>query len=268
MRKRLGNLGGTLVRRYGDSFAAVLGILLFWQLAVWIFGIETYVLPSPVAIGHEIAEKWPILWKHTLPTVWEVILGFGLSVVLGIPIATGIVYSTTFAKVAYKLLVSSQTIPKVALAPIIVIWFGFGITSKVVVAFLIAFFPVVISTVVGMNSIEPEMLYLARSLGAGPLQTFLRFRLPKALPSIFGGLKVGITLSVVGAVVGEFIAANKGLGHLIIEAGGVLETELVFATVIVLSAMGIALFSLVSFAERIMVRGVETDIAAQLGATM
>ncbi|MFQ5913524.1 MAG: ABC transporter permease [Nitrospinota bacterium] len=268
MRPNFGILARTIVRRYGDSIAAVLGIFLFWQLVVWALEIETYVLPSPIAIGHEIAARWLLLWKHTLPTMWEVLLGFGLSIFLGIPIATGIVYSKLFAKVAYKLLVSSQTVPKVALAPIIVIWFGFGIASKVVVAFLIAFFPVVISTVVGMNSIEPEMLYLARSLGAGPLQSFLKFRLPKALPSIFGGLKVAITLAVVGAVVGEFIAANKGLGHLIIEAGGVLETELVFATVIVLSAMGIALFSFISFAERILVKGVRVDIAAQLGATM
>ncbi|MFQ5692353.1 MAG: ABC transporter permease [Nitrospinota bacterium] len=268
MWRTLLNLTGTICRRYGDSVAGIVGIILFWQLLVWAAEIPTYVLPSPATIGKVIAAKWPLLWKHTVPTLWEVLLGFFFSVALGIPIATGIVYSKLFAKVAYKLLVSSQTIPKVALAPIIVIWFGFGITSKVVVAFLIAFFPVVISAVVGMNSIEPEMLYLARSLGAGPLQSFLRFRFPKALPSIFGGLKVAITLSVVGAVVGEFIAANKGLGNLIIEAGGVLETELVFATVIVLSAMGIALFSLISFAERILVKGVEMDIAAQLGATM
>jgi NitT/TauT family transport system permease protein len=148
-------------------------------------------------------------------------------------------------------MVSLQTIPKVALAPILVMWLGYGILPKVMVAFLISFFPIVISAVVGMRSAEKEMIYLVQSMGANELTTFLKIRLPKALPSIFGGLKVGMGQAVVGATVGEFIAAEQGLGYLQLISQVRLDTALLFAAVVVLSLLGVLLFNIVAWAERL-----------------
>ncbi|MBI3078619.1 MAG: ABC transporter permease, partial [Deltaproteobacteria bacterium] len=165
-------------------------------------------------------------------------------------------------------LVASQTTPIIVLAPLFLVWFGFGILSKVVVSFLIAFFPIVIDTVVGMRSVEPEMLHLARSLGARPLQVFAKFRFPKALPNIFGGLKVGITLAVVGAIVGEFIGANAGLGYLQLQANSNLDTTLLFSTIVVLSVMGVALFAVISALERVVIRWRPPEEVEAAHATM
>jgi NitT/TauT family transport system permease protein len=254
--------------RTAEAGLTIAVVAAVWEGIVRLLRIPNYLLPSPLEIGQVMLVKWRLLLAHSIPTTLEVLLGFLLSIVVGLPLAVGIVYSPRFARVAYKLLVSSQTIPKVALAPIVVVWFGFGLTSKVVVAFLIAFFPVVISAVVGMSAMPQEMLYLARSLGASTLQTFTRFRFPGALPSIFGGLKVSITLAVVGAVVGEFIGANRGLGYLVLVATGNIDTVLVFATIVVLSAMGIGLFGLVSLCERLVVRGGAGEAGEPLRTTM
>lgn len=240
----------------------IVGLFLAWELAVRLFGIPKYLLPGPLAIAQRIVADFEMLLPHIWVTTYEVLLGLGVSIGVGIPLAIGIVYSRLFERVAYTIIVASQTIPKVALAPIIVIWFGYGLTSKVVVAFLISFFPIVINTVVGMKSLEREMLYLARSLGASELQIFLNFRLPKALPTIFGGLKVATTLAVIGAVVGEFIAANKGLGYVQLLANGNLDTVLNFATVALLSLVGIVLFAIVSVLEQIVIKWEPSDAAS------
>jgi NitT/TauT family transport system permease protein len=240
----------------------IVGLFLLWELAVRILDIPRYLLPGPLAIASRIIEDFDMLLPHIWVTTYEVLLGLAASIGIGIPLAIGIVYSRLFERVAYTIIVASQTVPKVALAPIIVIWFGYGLTSKVVVAFLIAFFPIVINTVVGMKSLEREMLYLARSLGASQLQIFLNFRLPKALPTIFGGLKVATTLAVIGAVVGEFIAANKGLGYVQLLANGNLDTVLNFATVALLSLVGIVLFAIVSILEQLIIRWQPSDAAA------
>lgn len=240
----------------------IIGLFLFWELAVRILDIPQYLLPGPLAITSRIIKDREMLLPHIWVTTYEVLLGLAASIGIGIPLAVGIVYSRLFERVAYTIIVASQTIPKVALAPIIVIWFGYGLASKVVVAFLIAFFPIVVNTVVGMKSLEREMLYLARSLGASQLQIFLNFRLPKALPTIFGGLKVATTLSVIGAVVGEFIAANKGLGYVQLLANGNLDTVLNFATVALLSLVGVVLFAIVSILEQLIVRWQPSDASA------
>ena len=163
------------------------------------------------------------------------------------------VYSRIFERVAFPFMVSLQTVPKVALAPILVMWLGFGILPKVMVAFLISFFPIVISTVIGMRSAEKEMIYLVQSMGAGELTTFFKIRLPKAVPSIFGGLKVGIGQAVIGATVGEFIAAEQGLGYLQLISQVYMDTPMLFAALIVLSLMGVALFNIVSWLEHFVV---------------
>ncbi len=205
---------GGWVTRNGPVLAIVVVIFALWELGVWLFAVPDYVLPSPSVIVGKIISAWQLLLVNGLVTAKEIVLGFGLSVVLGIPLAIAVVYSRIFERVAFPFMVSLQTIPKVALAPILVMWLGYGIMPKIMVAFLISFFPIVISSVVGMRSAEKEMIYLVQSMGANELTTFIKIRLPKALPSIFGGLKVGIGQAVVGATVGEFIAAEQGLGYL------------------------------------------------------
>ncbi|MFL6797733.1 MAG: ABC transporter permease [Xanthobacteraceae bacterium] len=235
--------------------APILGIFLvlfgIWEAAVRLLAIPDYILPSPSVIAEKIASSWQLLLWNGFVTLEEILLGFGLSVLVAIPLAVAAVYSRLFERVAFPFMVSLQTIPKVALAPILVMWLGYGILPKVMVAFLISFFPIVINAVIGMRSAEKEMIYLVQSMGASELTTFLKIRLPKALPSIFGGLKVGMGQAVVGATVGEFIAAENGLGYLQLISQVRLDTPLLFAAVVVLSLLGVLLFNGVALVERI-----------------
>lgn len=231
--------------------AIVVAVFGAWEVGVGVFRVPPFILPPPSQILTHLVSARALLLEHTWITASEVVIGFLLSVVIGVPLAVGIVYSRIFAKVAYTFIVPLQTIPKVALAPLVVLWFGYGLLPKVLVACLISFFPVVIASVVGFRSIEQEMLYLARSLDASEWQVFLKFRLPRALPNIFGGFKVGIGQAVVGAVVGEFIAAERGLGYLQIVSSSKLETSLLFGSVVVISLVGLVLFGLLVVVERL-----------------
>ena len=179
--------------------------------------------------------------------------GFGLSILFGIPIAMLIAYSRLVESYVYPLLVFSQSVPKIAIAPLFVVWFGFGIFPKVISAFLLGFFPVVVATVMGFKSMETEMIDLARSMRASRLQMFLKFSLPQALPSIFSGLKVSATLAVVGAVVGEFVGSNSGIGYVLQIANGNFDLPLMFAALFVLSMMGVILFAIVDVVEKMMI---------------
>ncbi len=187
-------------------------------------------------------------------TLYEILLGFGLSVVIGVPLAVLMTYSRTIERALYPLLVGSQTIPKVALAPLFMVWLGFGLAPKILMTFMIAFFPIVIGAVIGLVTIEQELIYVARSMGASNWQLFWKVRLRHALPSLFGGLKVAITLAVVGAIVAEFVGADKGLGYIIQVANGHLDTPLLLAAVVVVSAIGIALYLLVEQCEWLLTR--------------
>lgn len=242
---------GEWLGRNGPVLLIVAALFGLWEFSTWAFQIPEFVLPSPSVIAAKIVESWHLLLVNAFITLQEIVLGFGLSVLVGIPLAVAIVYSRIFERVAFPLMVSLQTVPKVALAPILVMWLGYGIMPKVMVAFLISFFPIVISSVIGMRSAEKEMIYLVKSMGAGELTTFFKIRLPKALPSIFGGLKVGMGQAVVGAVVGEFIAAEQGLGYLQLVSQVRLDTPLLFAAVVVLSLLGVMLFNMVAWVERI-----------------
>lgn len=251
--------------RWGRPAATYAALAALWELAVWGLSIPVYLLPPLSIILNRLASDWNRLWPHTLVTLKETLLGFGLSAVIGVALGILIVYSRPIAQVLYPLLVSAQTIPKVALAPVVVVWFGFGMLPKILVAFLIAFFPIVIDTVVGMQRIDRELLYLASSLRASPMETFLRFRFPFALPQIFAGLKVGASLAVVGAVVGEFIAAEEGLGYLLLLANSLIDMPLVFATLILLSVMGVALFYALVLLEAIVVPAAYRNVSETVG---
>jgi NitT/TauT family transport system permease protein len=184
-------------------------------------------------------------------TALETTLGFLLAVVLGIPLGVAIVFSPRIRATVYPLLVGSQMVPKVTLAPLFLVWFGLGILSKIMIAFLVAFFPIVIATALGMQLVDPDMVRLFRSMGSTPMRTFRKLRIPMALPSIFAGCKVAITLAVVGAIVGEFIGANSGLGYYIIFQNGQLDTPAVYAAIIVVTVMGIVMYAGIELLERL-----------------
>jgi NitT/TauT family transport system permease protein len=224
-------------------------VILLWEVGVRALHVPTYLVPAPSEIAASIGLRWSLLIHHGIVTTLEVVLGFGLSIITGIPLAIAIFAFPIVARSVYPLLVGSQTIPKSAIAPLFIIWFGFGLASKVLIAYLISFFPIVISTIVGLASIEQEKVWLARSMGLSPLDTFRKVRLPYALPSIFGGLKVAATLAVIGAVVGEFVGSSSGLGFLLLQANGSLDTPLLFAGLVALSVLGMVSFMVVGLAE-------------------
>lgn len=225
--------------------------LLIWELITKLFNIAEYILPSPSLIFMKIIEESNILWNHSLVTLFEVVFGFLLSVVVGIAIAVLIFSSKTFERSVYPLLVTSQSIPKVAIAPLFIIWMGFGVSSKVLIAFLTAFFPIVVATVSGLRVTKKEMYYLIYTMGGTKLQLFSKVIFPNALPSIFSGLKIAVAMSVVGAIVGEFVASDKGLGYLLMVANGQMNTVLVFAIILVLSFIGIVMFYSIEILEKI-----------------
>jgi NitT/TauT family transport system permease protein len=238
------------MRRWGAPAATLAGVVVLWEVVVRVLAVPEYLLPTPSGIAAATVAQWRYLLLHTAVTLYEILWGFALAVGVGIPLAMLIVYSPAFERSVYPLLVASQSVPKIAIAPLLIFWAGIGILPKVLVAFAISFFPIVIDTVVGLRSVEPEMLHLARSMGAAERKIFLKIRFPSALPNIFAGLKVAVTLAVVGAIVGEFIQADRGLGYALQQATAVLDTRLGFAAILVLALIGIALFVAVDLVER------------------
>ena len=227
--------------------------LLIWEVLCRALDVKTYLLPTPSRIWEELVKQGPGLVEHTWLTTYEMLLGFILAAVIGILLAVLIVSSPVFERSIMPVLIFSQTIPKIAIAPLFIVWFGFGPTAKVLVAFLICFFPIVIDTAVGLRSVSPDMLNLARSMGASWWDIFVKIRVPTALPYIFSGLKVAITLAVVGAVVGEFVGSTKGLGYILLKANGELQTPLLFAAITILTIIGIVFYYVLEAAERVMI---------------
>jgi NitT/TauT family transport system permease protein len=230
---------------------SLLLLIVLWQAATGLLSIPDYLLPPPTAIVHSMVVNEAVLMKHSVITIVEILLGFALSVVVGVPLALGIFLWKPFANTIYPLLIASQAVPKVAVAPLFLVWFGFSLLPKVLIAFLIAFFPVVINTAMGLAAIEREKIYLAQSMGLGGAATFFKIQLPNALPSIFAGFKISITLAVVGAVVGEFVGGQSGLGYLLLIANGNMDTALLFAGIVALTILGIVLFALIGIVERL-----------------
>ncbi|MCC7039498.1 MAG: ABC transporter permease [Burkholderiales bacterium] len=209
-----------------------------------------YVLPAPSAIALRLVETAGLMWGHMLTTLVEIVGGFFLAVVVGVLLAAAIVFIPFVERGFYPWLVVLQVIPKVALGPLLIIWLGFGYLPKILIAFLVAFFPIMIDTMVGMKSVERDAVFLMRSMGASQRSTFFLLRLPHALPHVFGSLKVAVTLATVGAIVGEFIGADEGLGYVLIFANGSMDTTLMFAALIWISAVALVLYMVVGAIER------------------
>jgi NitT/TauT family transport system permease protein len=230
-------------------YLGILVLLLVWEVTVRILELPSYLLPPPTEIVRDFIDHAQDIWENSLVTAYEMLLGYGLAIVVGIPLAIIITASSSFDRFITPILLFFQTVPKISLAPLFLVWFGVGTFPKVLVAFLISFFPIVIDTAVGLRSISPDMIDLAKSMGATPMQIFTKFRLPTSLPYLFSGLKVASTLAVVGAVVGEFVGADKGLGYLLLVANSNLLTALMFATIFALTAQGLILFYVIQVLE-------------------
>lgn len=222
--------------------ATVVVVTVTWEAIVRLFELPRWLLPAPSSVWQGFLETASSAPRHIRITLLETLGGYGLAIGTGIPLAVAIVYSRLLERSVYPLLVAFQAVPKVAIAPIVLVWFGLGITSKIVIAFLVCFFPIIISTVSGLKSTPSEYLEMARSYEASEWQLFRRVRFPAALPQIFVGLKVAISLAVIGAVIGEFVGASRGLGFVIVISGGNVRTDIAFAAIVILALMSMALF--------------------------
>jgi NitT/TauT family transport system permease protein len=245
--------------------AVILGILAIWQLSVGLFKIPEFILPTPiVALEHlflpqpDADYNWMV---HIRATLLEVGLSFVITSIVGISIAIALAWSDASRKVSMPLFVFINSLPIIAIAPILVLWSGYGLKTNILIAFLVSFFPVVINTLAGLAAIEEELLDLVKYLHGTKLQVFLKLRIPNSLPYIFTGLKICSTMCVVGAIVGEFIASDKGLGYIIINSQYTMDSPPIYAGLMLVSLFGVSLFGLVGLAERILMpwtrRGVE-----------
>ena len=226
------------------------GFFLVWELGVQLFAVPNYILPPPSAIAVELFGNPLWYGRHALYTIGACMLGFLLALVIGVAAAIGIVYSKVLENTLYTLLVSLNSIPKIALAPLFIIWMGTGTSSKVAISMLIALFAIVIDTVLGLRSVDPDVLELTKSMKATPFQVLWKVRFPTALPLMFAGMKVAISLALVGAIAGEFVASQVGLGYAILTAQGMFQITSVFASIVLLGVLGTVLFYLMNVIER------------------
>ncbi|HXP31499.1 MAG TPA: ABC transporter permease [Stellaceae bacterium] len=238
-------------RRSFHIVLVVTGFFAVWQFGVFVLRPPEYLLPGPIAIFRELlsAPLWYL--GNSLDTIGATLLGFLVAVAFGCLAAIGIVYSRLLENTLYTLLVALNSVPKIALAPLFIIWLGTGLQSKIAISFLIALFSIVVDTVLGLRSVDPDAVDLFRSLRGTPLKTLLWLRLPNALPYLFAGMKVAISLALVGAIAGEFVASQAGLGYVILSAQGAFQTTRVFAAIVLLGFLGTVLFYIVDLVERL-----------------
>jgi NitT/TauT family transport system permease protein len=247
-----GGTGRAFLRRL-TPLAGVFGFLLVWQLVVIFYQMPAYLLPTPTHIAQVFIARLPELLNHGWVTVYEMIAGYALAVAVAIPLAIAVTSSRAFDQLVMPTMLFFQIVPKVAIAPLFLVWFGVGATPKILIAFLISFFPIMIDAAVGLRSMSPEMHDLARSMGATRMQVFAQFRLPTSLPYLFTGLKVAATLAIAGTVVGEFVGADQGLGYLLLVTNSNLETPMMFATIVALTAIGFVSYYLVELLENFLI---------------
>ena len=238
------------LRQWIAPLLILVGLVVLWELWVQISEVPKWQLPAPSAIAQELVDSRALLLDHGLVTLKEIVLGFFAALVAGLLLAVGIAYSRLLERSIYPLVIASQTIPIIAIAPLLLIWVGYGIAPKVIIVALICFYPIAVNTVDGLKSVDPDMVNMFRTLGASRWQIFTKLQIPAAMPFAFSGIKIGISVSVIAAVIGEWVGASAGLGYLITYSQPLFLTARVFAAIVVLSAMGILLFVLASLVER------------------
>jgi NitT/TauT family transport system permease protein len=236
-----------------QALCSFLIVFAIWELGVRLFSMPSYILPAPTTILSALFTKFPRIIDGAWVTAQEIVVGYAIAVLISIPLAFCLALSRTLERMVFPVIIFFQIMPKVAIAPLFVIWFGFGLMPKVFIVFLLAFFPMLANGISGFKSVPTDIMEFALSTGAGRLRTFWKVRLPHALPSIFTGLKVGAALSATAAVVGEFVAADRGLGYLLLEFNGDLNTPMVFAVIVVLSTIGLSVYFLVGLTERLVI---------------
>jgi NitT/TauT family transport system permease protein len=234
-----------------DIAMVLLGTILLWEVGVWLFNPPSIILPPPSAIWAAFIQSPSVFLRNMLYTLSTTAIAFAFSVGLGVVMAVGIVQSRFIERTLYTMLIAVNSVPKVALAPLFVIWLGTGMSSQLAVAVMLAIFPIVINTVLGFRSVDPDMLNLAKATRASKFDVIYKIRVPNALPSLFSGMKVGISFALVGAIVGEFVAGGRGLGFLVLTAQGQFDTTRVFVSLVLLGLLGTILFYLVDIMERV-----------------
>ena len=227
------------------------GVIAIWETLVVALGIKPFLLPAPSLVLRQTARRWDVIADAALFTAQSMIVGFVASVVIGVLLALVVAFSRRLEELIYPVLVFLQIVPKIAIAPLFLIWIGYGLTSKVLIVFLLSFFPVLVSSIAAFKSVDPEIMDLARSTGASRWRIFFMVRLPHALPTLFTGIKVAAALSATAAVVAEFVASDRGLGYKIQEYTNNFDTPMTFGAILVLCAMGLLLYGAVEIAERL-----------------
>ena len=257
------------LREYVAPMLILAGLFLVWEFAVRLGRVPFYILPPPSRILCAFFTRFSFLARHGATTALEILLGMLLGVTGGVGLGIGIFYSHSLERTIYPLIIASQMVPIFAIAPLLVLWFGYGVWPKAAVAALIVFFPIVVNTVDGFRSVPGETIDLLRSLRASEWQIFQKIRVPASFPSLFSGLKIGATLSVVGATIGEWIGGQRGLGYLMLRSKTLFRMELVFAAILMLSLLGVALFGGLSAVERYVLRwrsrGADSTIRRRFG---
>lgn len=225
------------------------GMVALWWGAVVAFKIPAYLLPGPDAVFSRMVTDAALLWRHSEVTLIEILLGFGLTIVTAIPLGLLIALSALAKQIVYPPIMLMQLVPKIAVAPLFLVWLGFGLESKVVLTVLMTFFPLLLASISGFMILDDRLLFLTRSMGASRWDTFRYLRFPAALPVIFSGIKTSATIAATAAIVAEFVGANKGLGYVLLRGTSTMDIELVFAVLMVLTLVGIAINYLVEFCE-------------------
>ncbi len=231
----------------------ILGVIAAWEIALPLFHVAPYILPRPSEIIRELVSSADVLWVHTLVTLREILIGFVAGSAIGIVLAVLIARSPLLERGLYPIIVFLHTVPKLAIAPIFVIWFGFGLLPKIVLVVVISFFPITVNTIYGLTSVDRNIVDLMRSVSASEWQILKWIRLPNAVPYLFAGLKISVTLAVVGAIIGEWVGTDAGLGFAILVSATQLKTPFMFAAITIISVIGVALFYLVALFERVLI---------------
>jgi NitT/TauT family transport system permease protein len=247
--QRVAGLRAWLRQRAG-AVLVVAVLLVAWEVGVRLLGIKEYLLPAPSRIWFELAKRSNVVMGGAWVTTQEILGGYLAAVLVSVPFALAVTYSRFMENAIYPVVVFLQIVPKIAVAPLFIIWFGFGYTPKLLIVFLLSFFPIVVSSIAGFKAVDPEIMDFARTTGASGWKLFAKIRLPQALPDIFTGMKVGAALSATAAIVAEFVASDKGLGYLLLQYNGNLDTPMVFAVIFLLSLIGLAVYYTVEFIER------------------
>jgi NitT/TauT family transport system permease protein len=250
--RRISALAAWLGKR-GGALAVFVLLFVVWEVAVRVTGIKEYLLPPPSKVWTEFWKRHATVSAGAWVTTQEILAGYALAIVVSIPLALAVAYSRFMEQAVYPVIVFLQIVPKIAIAPLFIIWFGFGFAPKLLLVFLLSFFPIVVSSIAGFKSADRDVMDFARTTGAGRLRMFMKISLPQALPHIFTGLKVGAALAATAAVVAEFVASDKGLGYLLLQYNGQLDTPMVFATIVILSLIGLAVYYAVEIVERLAV---------------